>query len=265
MRPITDINELHKIILDMAKEFDKICQRHHINYYMLGGSMLGAITHKGFIPWDDDMDFGLLRPDYERIEKILMDELPEPYRVLTYKTSKAIGADITKIENKRTVIIEQWKENLKEKDRIGINIDILPIDYSPIGYKMLSREWCALNVNKIQGYRYLSIKGRSFLKKCIAILIKLLFFWFTRSLMVSLQKMLIRGYGDFVFCPSGAYGKREFMPKDYLGIPQKYTFENYVFNGVAKPKEYLSALYGDYLKLPPKEKRHIHIIKMFWK
>ena len=74
------IDEIHARVLAIAKEFDKICTRHQIPYYMLGGTMLGAIRHKGFIPWDDDMDFGVPIAYYDQLEEILKEELPSNYR-----------------------------------------------------------------------------------------------------------------------------------------------------------------------------------------
>ena len=79
MRPI-DIEEAHHILLDIAKAFTKVCDENNIPYYMLGGTMLGAVRHKGFIPWDDDMDFGVPREYYDLLINVLEKELPSPYR-----------------------------------------------------------------------------------------------------------------------------------------------------------------------------------------
>ena len=70
------LDEIHLTLLDIAKEFDRICVKHNIPYYMIGGTMLGAVRHKGFIPWDDDMDFGVPVEYYEELQRILDKELP---------------------------------------------------------------------------------------------------------------------------------------------------------------------------------------------
>ena len=80
MTKIENVEELHKILLDIAKDFHQVCVDHNIPYYMLGGTMLGAVRHKGFIPWDDDMDFGVERKYLEKLEKIYAEKVNSPYK-----------------------------------------------------------------------------------------------------------------------------------------------------------------------------------------
>ena len=103
MRQITDISEVHQILLGIAKEFDRICRENDIPYYMLGGTMLGAVRHKGFIPWDDDMDFGVPRPYYDRLVSVLESELLHPYRCCTYRNNQGVFAPFVKIDDYRTL------------------------------------------------------------------------------------------------------------------------------------------------------------------
>ena len=85
-----DLQECHQHLLQIALCFDIICTKHQIPYFMLGGTMLGAIRHKGFIPWDDDMDFGIPRPYFQKFIKIAQKELPDKYEILTRKNAKAL-------------------------------------------------------------------------------------------------------------------------------------------------------------------------------
>ena len=89
---LLEIKETQACLLNIAKEFDRICTKHNIPYYMIFGTMIGAIRHKGFIPWDDDMDFGVPIEYYKQLEAILEIELPYPYRCCNYKNHPAIGA-----------------------------------------------------------------------------------------------------------------------------------------------------------------------------
>ena len=95
-----DIKECHQHLLEIAKCFDQLCATHHIPYYMLGGTMLGAIRHRGFIPWDDDMDFGIPRPFFDQFIKIAEKELPQQYSLLTRQNSTAIPKGFIKIQLK---------------------------------------------------------------------------------------------------------------------------------------------------------------------
>ena len=128
MRRITDISEIHKIILDIAAVFHDICIRHRIPYYMLGGTMLGTVRHGGFIPWDDDMDFGVPRVFFDKLVKILKDELPQHLVCLTHLDDYGIPNEIIKVSDMRTVVEENNKEHISKK--MGLFIDIFPLDYS---------------------------------------------------------------------------------------------------------------------------------------
>lgn len=121
-----DIEEVHRRILNIARIFDNICSEHGIQYYMLGGTMLGAIRHKGFIPWDDDMDFGVPFEHYNKLISILEEKLPQGMRCCTFENSKAVVYPFIKIEDTETCI-DDPRVNLPIEEKLGINIDIFPL------------------------------------------------------------------------------------------------------------------------------------------
>lgn len=263
MRRITDIKECHCILLDIAKEFAEICDKHHIEYFMLGGTMLGAVRHKGFIPWDDDMDFGVMRKDYDRLQKILKDELHTPYKLYTWENTKIIIGQISKIADDRTVVNEIFKEGFEP---IGINIDIFPLDFAKSDGKRFDKHYLSNLIKKIYGYKYLPTNSRPLPKKIIALAVKIFLFWMTKQLYVSLvTKLDTCKSGNFVANNDGAWGLKETMSKDIFAKTKKYQFEDTIFNGVADYDSYLSHLYGDYMQLPPESKRHIHLTGLYWK
>lgn len=130
-----DIGDIHDRIMNIAREFHNIMVNNKIPYYMIGGTMLGAVRHKGFIPWDDDMDMGIPRPYYAKALKVLKENLAPQYRVL--HNVSAVHCDKTKIEDCSTIILEIGKEN--RTDNTGVFIDIFPLDYGNNKYGFFSK------------------------------------------------------------------------------------------------------------------------------
>ena len=260
MKQITDVNELHGILLDIAKEFHRICTENDIPYYMLGGTMLGAIRHKGFIPWDDDMDFGVRREHFNRLKIVLRTQLDAKYKVLTFPESDVMYYDFIKIVDTRTRLEELYKENATGN---GINIDIFPLDPAT------SKEGNSKKIERVlrlHSYRHLSIKPRPMVKKIIALAVKTVFFWWKKDTVIKyIDKHLVEKSGGFIANVYGAWGAKETVPAEVMGKPVLYAFENAEFYGVAMPDAYLKSLYGDYMQLPPAEKRHLHLVGAYWK
>ncbi len=262
MKPIT-LDELHSILLDIAKEFHRICVEHNIPYYMLGGTMLGAVRHKGFIPWDDDMDFGVPREHFEQLKRVLEEELPSHYRVLTMDNSDALVENFIKIEDRRTVVYEKYKENVQ--DKFGVNIDVFPIDECNYRKGLFSKNYWISILVKVQIFRFLYAKNMPLIKKMIAYTIKgSLFFLKERSIINFIEKYLVTK-GDCYNNYYGAWGSREIVPNSFFGKGKLYDFEDYQFYGLDNSSAYLTNLYGDYMKLPPKEKQRSHLMGVFWK
>ena len=121
-----DINQIHAILLDLAKQFDAVCRKNKIPYCMVGGTLLGAIRHKGFIPWDDDMDFGVPTEHYEEMLQAMRRDLPEGYECSTYDENEGVHTVFAKLQNKHTRIKDICLSIPLEK-QIGVNIDIFPL------------------------------------------------------------------------------------------------------------------------------------------
>ena len=120
---------LHQVDMDIAKEVLRICKEYRLTYYMLGGTMLGAIRHKGFIPWDDDIDLGMPRKDYERFLKIAPRELSAHLKLVNYRTDPNYMYYITRILDTETTVIEERIGN--DNKYTHASIDIFPIDGTP--------------------------------------------------------------------------------------------------------------------------------------
>lgn len=259
MKPISDIKELHNIILEIGKTFHKICTQNKIPYYMLGGTMLGTIRHKGFIPWDDDMDFGIPRKYYSKAIQILKEQLPKEYHVTTIEDNVGIFGEIVKIVDTRTIIQEINRDT--DSNEIGVFVDIFPIDYTDNNYGKLSRNMLILRLLHAQQlvmehYSRYNIESR---------ICKITSYIFGRFCFLKLLRKLVHKQGSYYANHSGMWGQRETVKKEIMGEPVLYDFEDTQFYGVNKPHEYLESLYGDYMQLPPEDKRHTHIEYMAYK
>lgn len=261
MRPI-DIHECHRLLLDMAAILDRVCRENAIPYYMLGGTMLGAVRHGGFIPWDDDMDFGIPRDHFDRLRKLLDDALRgTPYRLNTYHNSPN-KINYLKMVDTRTCIRGAW-----ETTDTGVNIDLFPLDCGPRpGF--LTRPFAAYIhlLLFVKDYKQLDASPRRGLKRLIADTLKCLPFR-TDTLIAHIDRCILRhSRSGASRCINyfGHWRAREIFSADVFGAPVDYAFEDMTLSGVTHPDAYLAQLYGDYMQLPPPEKRLAHTDTIFW-
>ena len=261
-----DIKECHQHLLEIAKCFDQLCAAHQIPYYMLGGTMLGAIRHKGFIPWDDDMDFGIPRPFFNQFIKIAEKELPKQYSLLTRQNSPAIPKGFIKIQLKGSKLIEKVFDTQKPDFYNGIAIDVFPLDGcdSTSWLDRLRIKYIFMLIRIHEG-RFCSLDIRKGLKKTAAALIK--------AMPIDDRKLadhidqLIQSW-DYASSAmlSNCYGhwkEREIIHKQIFGEPKPYAFGPLSLHGVSDANSYLQLLYGDYMLLPPKEQQLTHADEIY--
>lgn len=263
MREIKNINEVHTILLGIAMELDRICRENGIQYMMVGGTMIGAIRHKGFIPWDDDMDFGVLRRDYDNLKHLLESNLRAPYRLRTMDNTETLAVDFMKIEDSRTLTKERFNEDVEEE--IGINIDIFPLDYTNNKIGFFSKNNIIYQLIKIQNYKYFEGELDSKPKKIIRSIIRILTPFFTRKTIIHLINRILPKDGPFIVNNYGVYRLKEVMPKEYFIPAIEYDFAGEKLMGINDYDRYLTQLYGDYMKLPPKDRRHYHLANVLIK
>ena len=256
------IDEIHHTLLHIAKAFREVCDRHDIPYYMVGGTLLGAVRHKGFIPWDDDMDFGVPIDYYEELLNHLRKELPEPYRVCTYKSEKGCATVFAKIDDFSTVI-EDKCQAIPLTDQLGLNIDIFPLCYCR--RKDLKNKYLqflrAMNrvvfTESMEGQRH-----KHLLKK----ILRFIFPLSRERLLDKIWKTTLSiREGECLANLFGVFGDRELIPKEWFGAGAIYDFENEPLKGPQKFDEYLTQIYGDYMTLPPVEKRKTHSSSVYYR
>lgn len=271
-----NIEILHEVDLEIVKEVVNICNQNGLMYYMLGGTMLGAIRHKGFIPWDDDIDLGMPRTDYEKFLRIAPKRLSKTLNMINYKTDKNYHYYITRIQNLETKVVETRYEN--EGEYTYASIDIFPLDGTP-NNRFLRKIYC-MRLMAHRAMMSLHYKNgidpdrkRGFVEKLILGILKL----FPTDVMFNAYNQkeiidkLLKKYnmqssvvtGNLM----GAYRMRELVPTIWFGNDAFYTFEGIKMRGILEYDKYLTHLYGDYMQLPPIEsrKKHFRIIEIHGK
>ena len=264
---MNNIELLHKVDMDIVKQVVSICDAHGFKYYMLGGTMLGAIRHKGFIPWDDDIDLGMPREDYEAFLALADQELPSHLRVVNYRNDPSYQYYITRVQDIQTRVVEERIGN--DSKYTCASIDIFPIDGTP--NNPLLRKVYFFRVLYHRALMSLCYKDSIDRKRKRSKKEKLLL-WIMEHIPVEklttpykqkckidklLRSQKVEG-SQYIGNIMGAYRTREIVPADYYGEGAYYPFEDMQLRGMAKAEEYLTFTYGDYMKLPPEDQRKTH-------
>lgn len=240
--------EVKQLQLDILSSVHDFCDSNGLRYSLAGGTLLGAVRHKGFIPWDDDIDILMPRPDYELF---IQKYQKEHHVVQNYITDKGYFFLFTKIYDDRTTIIE-------DRTKTGVCIDVFPVDGLP------NKEEATNYIDRQNEYveelkkntQYFKFRKGHFLK--LRYYIKLLIYPSRESTIKKLEE-LHNTYkfesSSYAGAVSGMYGIRELLEsdvfKEYIDLP----FEDRSFKCLAQYDKYLTSLYGDYMLLPPEEKR----------
>lgn len=263
-----NLRDLQLAQVEILKDFIRVCKELNLKYYVYAGTLLGCIRHKGFIPWDDDIDVCMPRKDYEKLLEKGQDILNEKFFLQSYKTEKEFTMNFAKIRNSETTFIESTVRNSDINH--GIYIDIFPLDgYKPrkklhnrildIIYKVhrihISKKYVSYNPQRLKSKWF-----RKFLYKCTDII------YFRTSINKILEKEnkmaqkynydeceYVSAYDYTVKSPDQLY-----IPKEYLGEGKTKMFEGIEVNVPDNYDAYLTRLYGDYMQLPPEEKRIAH-------
>ncbi len=254
-------DEIRACIKDMLEWFHNFCTENNIRYYALGGTLLGAVRHKGFIPWDDDADLGLPRPDFDRLVELMKAEKGR-YRL----ESPADGADdffypFAKLYDTETTAIDDGKYKTKR----GIFLDIFPIDGIGNTEREVSRNFRRfdLKFNFFVSRTCDIRKGRSKIKNMIIFVSNRIpgFIVDDKKLLAGICRECRRyDYEASAFCGNlvGAYHRREIVPKEYFGTPTPMPFEDITINCVENADGYLTHIYGDWHKIPDEADRKGH-------
>lgn len=232
-------------MLKLLLEFDRICQKHHLTYWLDFGTLLGAVRHQGFIPWDDDLDVSMPKKDYEKFLKIAASELPNEMFLQTKQTDPYALNFIAKIRDRNSTLIDAWEEGKEIRYHQGICMDIFPamrIDEKALKNKLFRMFVIA---SKLTHNRYLRIDTltKIFIKAVNA---------FSSE---AGECLVSSGETMHYLKPVPA---AEFFPLKQI------EFEGHRFPAPHNSDLYLKQIFGDdYMTLPPKEKRKVHSVAIY--
>ena len=254
-----DSVEIKEILLKMLGWFHNFCEENNLRYFAVGGTLLGAVRHKGFIPWDDDVDVGMPRADFEKLEKLIGNKENGRYYFETPSSDrKGYYYAYGKLFDTSTTLVE----NLRDKLPMGVYIDVFPFDgvgetkEEATEYLAKIRKKQNLLAIRVSGFR----KGRSFYKNAAVAAARLIpsFLLDDKKVLRSLNEICKSKDFDaskFVANINGNWGFREITTREIVGTPKLYDFENIKICGIEDYDAYLTGVYGDWRQLPPEEKR----------
>lgn len=269
------IDEVHSVLLEMLKHIHQFCMENGINYSLSGGTLLGAIRHNGFIPWDNDADIQMLRPDYEKFVRLYPREGNYSFYSADMNRGYKVFTNVGLLYDETSTYLDQGPAPRINKD-VGIWIDIIPVDGAPselveaqsfirkrqLGYLIIRCMQARLAPWSVS-LRYRSMKKRlGFLAgKMIGYLIPYSYISFYIKFC---QKYNIEDSDYFV--ASDHYGIKEWQPKSIMSQFVNHKFEDTELSIMADYDSNLKYLYGDYMKLPSEGKRNNHSnVKFYWK
>lgn len=265
-----DINEIKQIELDILKKVADFCDSNNLKYYLTYGTLLGAIRHKGFIPWDDDIDINMPREDYDKLQSILKKQnfLINDYIELKTPDSNNYQYQFLKVIDNRTVAYEK---NMKKKYYASIWIDIFPLDKIPeesekqkqfMNKLLKMRKYYFYTIEKkFTGKSKIGLVKYSLIK---SIMTPIYFIINQKQRIAKLAKKFINSNSPYIFFSLNGDSYKTIFKDDILEQTE-VIFENNKFKTFKNYDKVLTQLYGDYMQLPPIEQRVAHSFDAYLK
>ncbi len=252
--------------LDMLVEFDRVCRKHNIEYVLFGGSLLGAVRHKGYIPWDDDADIGMLRNDYEKFKEYMNEMDSSICYFQDHETDQEYRWGYGKLRRTGSKYVRVGQEHLKCKT--GIFVDIFPMDDIPqslIG--QILQDWHCYCLRKMLWSEVAKYNEKGFWKIWFSLLSKIpvsvpfsqLRMYERKSKKNSKNRVRCLAFpATGTLYKKNPISKRYGMPKSWFTDRKEYIFEGKKLFSSRDYDTVLKYIYGDYMKIPDEKGREQH-------
>lgn len=259
------MNDLQQCILNIYKEVKKICEKYNIKYFAIGGTCIGAVRHKGFIPWDDDLDIAIPIEQIDNFIEKAKSELPEYLEILTGENNSCYILPFFKIIDKRTTFIEDAEKNNTQRYK-GVFIDVMPISGIPINSKckinkmfLFKRKLYAVfnQIKKLKMSESITLK-----RKIVKIALNIVDNCFSNDYFFKKYIKLLKKYPLELSNETGYVWSNNIywlhFPTSYFSETIELQFEDTVMNCPIGYHEYLTKQFGNYMQKPPVHKRQTH-------
>lgn len=264
---VTDIREIQQMELGIMEYIHEVCQKIGVKYFLAYGSLIGAVRHKGFIPWDDDMDICMLREDYEKLQDYLIANPDDRYEVMSYKNNLNYVYPFMKVQDNQTYLLE---EDVRIDSNMGIYVDIFPVDGYEDDSVFKDKMTRLIKKRQLSCYTFKGITNTKSLLNSLIRYISVIIFYFTntnkyiRGIDELAQSRKVDDYElvDYLIYKdmNKPVWKREWLNQTITGV-----FEGKEFMIPKNYHEILTSDYGDYMQLPPVELRFSHHDFQLWK
>lgn len=253
---ISDIEEIKKLLRYMLREYHALCEKNGLFYNVFGGTMLGAVRHQGMIPWDNDIDVTMPRPDYEKFVRMIKNSEKSEFDILCYP-QKNYSYPFAKLVLKNTVLFELPRK--KKYQKIGLYIDIFPVDGYPIkNEKRTLKKLDTLKYLREQAVLLHGDKNNILIRKMkevLSALLELPGVGFYLNKEIKIQKKTDYEKAEYVFLQGAGWGEKGKIKKSIYLNRKEYEFDGFKVWGIEDYDQHLSRLYGDYMQPPALDKR----------
>ena len=268
---LIDFEETKKVELGILKEFADFCEENNLSYFLAYGTLIGAIRHKGFIPWDDDVDVWMPRPDYDKLKELFNSQRKNSNYIVVSPHEKVSRHSIVKIIDKRT---EKSEKGVDYKYGVlGVDIDVFPLDGQPEDDCVYEAWYNKLQKIYRRHFVLISQAPTAFIPK-MKYMVKLAIIRAIHITKKNILKKAEKNHKKYSYNDSKYVGAVESWSnsrsnrynKDWFSEAVLVDFEGYKFKAPIGYHEILSKMYGDYMKIPTAEKRvSHHTSKAYWK